>query len=99
MIFKKIYIFLGQLQQYVQLQKGEDQNQEETEWIASHVEVYFRLMPQIVDNSIPVIHLREKLATLVRFVCGTPIRNQEMKEPQSENATHQESCWEASTTH
>jgi len=55
-------------------------------------------MPQIVDNSIPVIHLRVKLATRVMFVCGTHIRNQEMKETQSENATHQESCWEASTT-
>ena len=93
-------LFLGQPQQYVQprQQKGEDQNQEETEWIASHAEVSFQLMPQIVDNSIPVIHLKEKLVILVKYAYGTHIRNQEMRGPQSGNATHQEFCWEASTT-
>ena len=55
-------------------------------------------MPQIVDNSILVIHLKEKLVILVKYAYGTHIRNQETKGPQSENATHQESCWEASTT-
>ena len=55
-------------------------------------------MPRIVDNSIPVIHLKEKLVILVKYAYGTHIRNQEMRGPQSENATHRESCWEASTT-
>lgn len=55
-------------------------------------------MPQIVDNSILAIHLKKKLAILVKFVYGTHTENQETKGPQSENATHQESCWEASTT-
>ena len=93
-------LFLGQPQQYVQLrqQKGEDQNLEETEWIASHVEVSFQLMPQIVGNSILAIHLKEKLVILVKYAYGTRIKNQEMREPQSGNVTHQESCWEVLTT-
>jgi len=74
--------------------REEDLNPGERGSIVLHVAVFSQLMLQIVEPSMLVIHLKEKLVTLVMFVCGILIWNQPMTEQQSENVIPQESFWE-----